>query len=405
MGLTDMKYKIGCYIRRICWVGMLLVTGISCQDGRDITDGLIVEGVELTLLANSGLRTRTTLPIYEGTADGEGISGVQHVTDVFLYVFEQDADKQDFTCRAMQDVRWAEYQKQAEGGILPTHTSSMPYTVNYAFQAGKTYRLVAVGLDCGEKGEMPDWDGRNSAYTYGLPDAIGTGTKLSQAIRMLDGRDTDDLMHSELFAGSLDFTPSDSKKVHLGTLTLFRRVAGLQVCLEKIPEDVERVRVLLYNSQNTAVPVIPADPDFVTSPFGGDAHHETGRVLMDIGKDSFLKEEIWEGTGVASKIVYSCQETVFLLPVNVPDKEMYDYTLMVEFISTGITGIVGESTKIRLVKPWKEEDNLELGSQYDIGTGIIDDLNKYLFPIVANHFYCLGTPKRPIDCSGALQKD
>lgn len=75
---------------------------------------------------------------------------------------------------------------------------------------------------------------------------------------------------------------------------------------------------------------------------------------------------------------------------------------MVEFITTGITGIVGESKKVRLTRPY-QDDQLQFEDEYDIGTGIIDDLNKYLFPIEANHFYCLGKPSKPIDCSQIFQ--
>lgn len=404
MKQTDMNPKTRHYINLAWLAGAFLLTGASCQTDQSYPDGQTVEGVTLTLSASSSLQTRTTLPAYDDTADGTSIPGTQHVTDVFLYIYEQDADGQDYTCRGMQDVQWTERIERTEGGKLPTTTANLTYSVSYGFQIGKNYKLVAVGLDCAENAdEMPDYDGRNSALTYGLPHSIGTGSKLSQAVRMVEGKTTDDLMHSEFFAGSIDFSPQTTKPANIGTLVLYRRVAGLQVCLNQIPTEVERVRVLLYNSQNTQVAVIPAEPDFVTSPYGGGAHYEEGRVLMDIGTDEFDIELGDLSSGVATDATYRCQSTAFLLPMDRPDSQRYDYTLMVEFVTTGITGIVGESTKVRLTKPWKEEDNLAFGEQYDIGTGIIDDLDKYLFPIEANHFYSLGTPSQPIDCSGALK--
>lgn len=402
MKQTDMNPKTRHYISMAWLAGALLLTGASCQTDQSYPEGQTVEGVTLTLSASSSLQTRTTLPAYDGTEDGTKIPGRQHVTDVFLYIYEQDAEGQDYTCRAMQDVQWTERIGRTDGK-LPTTTAKLTYSVSYGFQTGKRYKLVAVGLDCAEDAdEMQDYDGHNSAQTYGLPYSISTDSKLSQAVRMVEGKTTDDLMHSEFFAGSIDFNPQTTEPANIGTLMLYRRVAGLQVCLNRIPTEVERVRVLLYNSQNTQVPVIPAVPDFVTSPYGGEAHYEEGRVLMDIGTDKFEKELGDPSSGVATDTTYRCQGTAFLLPMDRPDSLQYDYTLMVEFVTTGITGIVGESTKVRLKKPWKGGDDLAFG-KYDIGTGIIDDLDKYLFPIEANHFYSLGTPSHPIDCSNALK--
>lgn len=54
------------------------------------------------------------------------------------------------------------------------------------------------------------------------------------------------------------------------------------------------------------------------------------------------------------------------------------------------------------MKPWQNSDDLEFGEETDIATGIIDDLGKYLFPIEANHFYCLGTRSNPINCGDVL---
>ena len=92
-----------------------------------------------------------------------------------------------------------------------------------------------------------------------------------------------------------------------------------------------------------------------------------------------------------------------MLPVNIPDRELYDNKLVAEFVTTSITGIVGTSKKVRLTKPWQNSDGLDFEDETDIGTGIIDDLDKYLFPIEANHFYCLGTPSSPIHCSSVLE--
>ena len=392
-----------------------LLLGASCS--KDDEPVQTVEGVTVTISAQSDLQTRTTLPVYDGKdTDGKPIygtkiDGVQHVTDVYLYIYEMNDDRTDGVCRAQFNVGWREHFNS-----LPTKTETMQYTLAYTFTVGEIYRLVAVGVDGAESEDiMQDYDGKNSILTYGLPKSIEIGSKLTDPITLLQGKTPTDMAHSEFFTGYIDYDPS-TQGTNLGIIDLWRRVAGLQVCLNQIPKEVERVRILLYNSQNTQVKLLPSAPqesetdkkiitDFITSPYGNDSgndsFNEKGRVLMD---KTFTKADIENvgSSGVATQATYKCSMTAFMLPVNIPDREMYDYTLVAEFITTSITGIVGTSKKVRLMKPWQNSDGLEFENETDIGTGIIDDLDKYLFPIEANHFYCLGTPSNPINCGDVL---
>ncbi len=379
-----------------------LLLGASCSKENEPIQ--TVEGVTVTIAAQSDLQTRTSLPVYDGDY-GNNISGVQHVTDVYLYIYEMDEARTAGECKARFNVGWREHFYQ-----LPTKTAAMQYTFAYTFTVGKTYRLVAVGVDgATEQDNMPDYDGMNSKETYGLPESIRTGSKLTDPITLQEGKTPTDMAHSEFFTGYVDFTPKSESDKHIDEINLWRRVAGLQVCLNQIPKEVERVRILLYNSQNTQVKLLPSVPtasgitDYITSPYGNDSFDEEGRVLMD---KTFTEDDLYlpePGSGVASDYVYRCSLTAFMLPVNIPDRELYDYTLVAEFITTSMTGIVGSSKKVRLIKPWQNSDGLDFEDETDIGTGIIDDLDKYLFPIEANHFYCLGIPSKPIDCSGVLQ--
>lgn len=384
-----------------------LLLGASCS--KDDEPVQTVEGVTVTISAQSDLQTRTTLPVYDGDLnqdDGKGIRGVQHVTDVYLYVFEKSSDSEDYICRSMQDVQWRKRIQRDNNNKLPTDTSVLPYTINYKFSKDCIYKLVAVGIDNAEPtDEMQDYDGMNSALTYGLPKSIGIDSNLNNPITLKSGKTTDDMAHSEFFTGYIDYNPS-TQETNRDTIDLWRRVAGLQVCLEQIPLEVERVRILLYNSQNTKVKILPSDSnengitDFITSPYGGEPFYEKGRVLMD----KVFTEDVVDGNAKVgtSSDAYQCSMTAFILPMNIPDRELYDYTLVAEFVTTSITGIVGTSKKVRLMKPWQNSDNLQLEDETDIGTGIIDDLDKYLFPIEANHFYCLGTPSNPINCGDVL---
>ena len=381
-----------------------LLLGASCSKENEPIQ--TVEGVTVTIAAQSDLQTRTSLPVYDGDY-GNNIRGVQHVTDVYLYIYEMDKAGTDSECKARFNVGWREY---FGANNLPNETAVMRYTFAYTFVVGKTYRLVAVGVD-GATGQdnMPDYDGMNSKETYGLPESIQTGSKLIDPITLQEGKTPTDMAHSEFFTGYVDFKPASESNKNISEINLWRRVAGLQVCLDQIPLEVERVRILLYNSQNTQVKLLPSAPaasgitDYITSPYGNDSFNEEGRVLMD---KTFTKDDLYlpePGSGVVSDYAYKCYLTAFMLPVNIPDRELYDYTLVAEFVTTSMTGIVGSSKKVRLIKPWQNSDGLDFEDETDIGTGIIDDLDKYLFPIEANHFYCLGIPSKPIDCSGVLQ--
>ena len=386
-----------------------LLLGASCS--KDDEPVQTVEGVTVTISAQSDLQTRTTLPVYDGKdTDGKPIygteiDGVQHVTDVYLYIYEMNDDGTG-VCRARFNVGWREHF-----GQLPTKTAEITYTLAYTFTVGRTYRLVAVGVDgATEQDNMPDYDGMNSIETYGLPESINIGSSLTDPITLREGKTPTDMAHSEFFTGFVDFKPQSESDKNIDKINLWRRVAGLQVCLNQIPKEVERVRILLYNSQNTEVNILPVPAavnehnkviaDYITSPYGKDPFNEKGRVLMD----KVFTEAVVDGNAKVgtSSDAYQCSMTAFILPMNIPDRERYDYTLVAEFITTSITGIVGTSKKVRLMKPWQNSDGLEFENETDIGTGIIDDLDKYLFPIQANHFYCLGTLSNPIDCSKVL---
>lgn len=410
MIMNRIKYRLFMTLT-VC--GFLLL-GVSCSKDDEAVQ--TVEGVTVTISAQSDLQTRTTLPVYDGKdTDGKPIygtkiDGVQHVTDVYLYVFEKSSDSEDYICRSMQNVQWRERIDRDKNDKLPTTTSELSYTISYKFDKNCIYRLVAVGIDNAKsKEEMQGYDGMNSALTYGLPNSISIGSNLSNPITLQNEKTPADMAHSEFFTGYIDYNPS-TQGTNLETIDLWRRVAGLQVCLTNIPREVERVRILLYNSQNTEVNILPVPAavnehnkviaDYITSPYRDDPFNEEGRVLMD----KVFTEDVVDGNAKVgtSSDAYQCSMTAFILPMNIPDRERYDYTLVAEFVTTSITGIVGTSKKVRLMKPWQNSDNLQFEDETDIGTGIIDNLDKYLFPIEANHFYCLGTLSNPINCGDVL---
>lgn len=362
--------------------GFLLV-GASCSKETELSQ--VVEGVTVAIAVQSDLQTRTSLPFYDGEVSEGNIPGTQHVKDVYLYIYDMD---EGGICRACFNVvNWG------EGAFPPEMPVNVHYSLSYPFMPGRQYRLVAVGVD-GSTNGYPD-DSPNSIWTYGLgfPDSgfpwtINVGSRLDEPVRLRPDRTLDDIAHSEFFTGFADFTPMDGGHNNSSIeINLCRRVAGLQVCMQGIPDNVKRVRILLYTSQNTAVPLVPqfsgdnSFADYSPSPFYNE---EEGKVLMS--------SEVQEG---------SFSMTAFVLPVGVPDSNEYDYTLKAEFITDS-----GTITKrIRLLQPWRNGNDLRFEDEMDKGARTMDDPDKYLFPIEANHFYYLGTPSNPRDCSDVLNNN
>ena len=298
------------YALTVC--GFLLL-GASCSKENEPVQ--TVEGVTVTIAAQSDLQTRTSLPVYDRDY-GNNIRGVQHVTDVYLYIYEMDEAGTDGECKARFNVGWREY---FGANNLPNETAEMWYTFAYTFTVGKTYRLVAVGVDGAESEDiMQDYDGWNSILTYGLPESIRTGSKLTDPITLQEGKTPTDMAHSEFFTGYVDFKPASESDKNIGEINLWRRVAGLQVCLNQIPKEVERVRILLYNSQNTQVKLLPSAPqesetdkiitDFITSPYGNVSFNEEGRVLMD---KTFTEDDLY--LPGSSRAAFNCSATSALM--------------------------------------------------------------------------------------------
>lgn len=110
-----------------------LLLGASCSKENEPVQ--TVEGVTVTIAAQSDLQTRTSLPVYDGKLnqdDGNEIRGKQHVTDVYLYIYEMDEAGTDGECKARFNVGWREHFNS-----LPTETAAIQYTFAYTFTVGK----------------------------------------------------------------------------------------------------------------------------------------------------------------------------------------------------------------------------------------------------------------------------
>lgn len=356
--------------------------GLSGQPETDSGFDLVfaAQGEDLTL-------SRTIL---------KGPGALQHVSTVYLYIFE--GTDTDTTCVAVEDVDWP-YWENAQNGL---NTLEYKYRVKYpAFDAGKEYTFVAIGLDNTKTASETKVD--NSMKTYGFTlqanNPIGETLGALQVSAQTDTRT--DIAQSEWFAGSLVLTGEQILTAKAETLNLYRRVAGVMGYFKDIPLEVEKLQICLYQPQNKKAWVLPQPTengvfnDYVESPaVGSDA--QVWKVLVEIDLESESGS-----SGVVS--FYDGQGGSYVLPARA-STTAEETTLSLKLIgnngNTLITRKIYQQTSYAPVQA-----GLSRG-ETDEGTGIIggeddsqgpdDEEYKYHYPIIANHFYSIGTEANPV---------
>lgn len=303
----------------------------------------------------------------EARALPEGSENVHHVNRVQLYIFDGTDD--NAPCIASEDVEWeAHFQ-----GNLPIHTAEMTYQVKYpGLQLGKAYTFLAVGVNTPGK------------ETFAVPAFIPQGATLgSLEAAWSAGKTRSDMAQSELFAGTSVIVASQAPKQ--GTVEMKRRVAGVMGWFSNVPATingtpVEELRIALYTSQNTRMPLLrrqqsPVFLDFLHSP----STEPDGRALVSIRVPGNQATIVSGGS--------------FVLPADMPPPSDGDaYTLRMEL--TDAQGNLLQTRRIHL--PAGDPSDGTTGG----GTGIIDPEGLSRFPIIANHFYSVGSKDAPIDVGG-----
>ena len=315
---------------------LALATLGACQTGDD-TNGQEENG-QITIKFTAEPLTRTTL----ASSDN-----VQHVKYVQVYVF--DGTEASAVCVASENVGWKQLQ--------PGGTVTQYYTLKQKLDDGKTYTILAVGLD----NDNSEQEG--SGYAYGLPDAIKQGTTLGDAKATLaEDRTAADMNKAELFAGSNTVTVQPGAN-RITEITLMRRVAGVMAYFTNIPSDVEEIQLILYDNQYKDVPLIAQ-----TSNDYGTGQLEGSTVLLDIKvSQDILKQEVVYAsdrkTVVGTKLPGTVLQGAYMLPMPAPES---GHTLTLVQIKNGGT---------------QQENNLVLSSPASVSTN---------FPIEANCFYTIG---------------
>lgn len=379
--MKELKYIVYLVLAAFFAAACSKEEGLSEQPETDSGFDLVfaAQGEDLTL-------SRTTL---------QGPEALQHVSTVYLYIFDGTDD--GARCVAVEDVDWP-YWENAQNGL---NTLEYKYRVKYAaFDAEKEYTFVAVGLDNTKTAADAAVDNSMKTYGFTLPanNPIGETLGALQVAVQKDCKRTD-IAQSEWFAGSLELTGEQILAAKAETLNLYRRVAGVMGYFKDIPQGVEKLQICLYQPQNKEAWVLPQPTengvfmDYVDSPaVGSDA--DTWKVLVEIDLESESG-----GSGVVS---FYRQGGSYVLPARA-STTAEETTLSLKLI--GING----NTLTRNIYQQTSYAPVQAGlsrGETDEGTGIIggdddsqgpdDEEYKYHYPIIANHFYSIGTEDNPV---------
>lgn len=352
----------------------LLLAGCSRDAEPSVTDA---EGPAVTLR----MRVSTRALAADGspiTYPTNSITGEQHASTVYVYVFEGRGNDATYT-GFCANAGWSEYFElhpdPATHG-LPVHTAEMTCKFGYRFSAGGYYTLLGVAVNEAAK------------EAFNCPIAFAPGATLRSTQATLAAQElTSRIRNSEIYIGTRELL-YEKDLLTLPEVEMSRRVAGVMGYFRNVPDkiyiddrlhEVKEVRLTLYTRQNTTLPLMqrrqaPFFEDFVASP----SQAEDGEVLFSLPVSANIDpKEIVSGGS-------------YVLPAEAPSKGIY--TMHVDL--AGDDGIL-KSIRVKL----PDGDTLDEG-QTGGGTGIIDSESAFRFPIVANHFYALGRPSEPIDLKG-----
>ena len=325
--------------------------------------------VTFVFKAGSELTTRTVL----NSSDNR-----QHVEKVHLYIFS--GIDEAATCQQIKEMPWP---KPGDVGYVTTERS---YSIVLAPGA---YTFLAIGLD------------DKSGTTYNLPAAVAIGSTLANAKAALaSGQTRTDIAQSELYAGFATAPNVQASGNAAVTIDLWRRVAGVMGWFKNIPTQinnipVSKVQIAFYTQQNksgylkaqelemNSYPYDITNPanfkDYITDPISTS---ETDKIVatMDVPANIDAATVLSAGS--------------YMLPAAAPSVgNGTEYTLRIELI--GSDGSVLKAVRVKTAPG----DPLYINPTGS-GTGIIDTGGPCRFPIVANHFYSIGTSLAPVDLGG-----
>mgnify|MGYP007081844682 CR=1 FL=1 len=187
-------------------------------------------------LSTGDLETRTDLTSQ---------ANLQHVTEVYAVLYEGTGDEAAFV-----SVEKLDWNPSAGGNGFQKKEFTLPKTATDGLSAG-SYTILCVGLD------------DKSGATYGLTleninnESNGWKTLADAKAALATGKSTDDIAHSELFAGWAEFE-FEPDNINIVEVEMKRRVAGGLCYVTDIPttintggvnEPVKKLRLALYTGE------------------------------------------------------------------------------------------------------------------------------------------------------------
>lgn len=438
-------------LKNMIYSTVMLVVGVfsSCSQREsmdEIVGGTGAEAVRIKIQVSPGmLATRT--PVIGPDEDNIDRDGMQHVTYVQLLVFRQEEDSYKLVYNA--PVNWSENIPEDINLGRNEAVGYHPISEDL-FDLGVQYCLVAIGLDASkgytdaaEKSFLPDLIipadlAGNSVDAYlssiikqllNAPFSIANNKIVFPGISgnfpVEDGNcEINPIARSEFFAGCTYVT--GQKNMPEITVRAERRVAGVKAYLKGIPQQIGDTEVTYIaigtgpnedfpTRYNVAIPLLPIDSD-------GAEYKD----YIPNDEDNIYKEGMFPIIAPLSENMETFQSRAIGgggpdddEPENYPDEDLIE-------VNEGVVTLMGYLPPV-VFSPDETRSNSTmmlylLDKDYNVlsskkivhlskseiassraGTGIIDRPitypydSRYHYPIMANHFYRIGTPDNPVD--------
>lgn len=434
-------------LKNMIYSTVMLVVGVfsSCSQRESMDEmvgGTGAEAVRIKIQVSPGmLATRT--PVIDPDDDNIDQDGMQHVTYVQLLVFRQKENFYNLVYNA--PVNWSENIPKDINLGRNEAVGYHPISEDL-FDPGVQYCLVAIGLDASE-----GYEGTPEESSLTIPaDLAGNSVDayLSSIKKLLNAPfsivnnkivfpgisgnfpvedencEINPIARSEFFAGCTYVT--GQKNMPEITVRAERRVAGVKAYLKGIPQQIDDTKVKYIaigtgpnedfpTRYNVAIPLLPIDSDGAEYkdyiPNDEDNIYEEGMfpIIAPLSEnmETFQSRAIGGGgpdddepENYPDKDLIEVNEGVvtlmgYLPPVVFsPDETRSNSTMMLYLLDKDYN-VLSSKKIVHLSKS-------EIASSR-AGTGIIDRPitypydSRYHYPIMANHFYRIGTPDNPVD--------
>lgn len=435
-------------LKNMIYSTVMLVVGVfsSCSQREsmdEIVGGTGAEAVRIKIQVSPGmLATRT--PVIDPDEDNIDQDGMQHVTYVQLLVFKQEQEEDSYRLVYNAPVNWSENIPKDINLGRNEAVGYHPISEDF-FEDGVQYCLVAIGLDASkgytdaaEKSCLSDLiippalaGNSVDAYLSSIKQLLNAPFSIANNKIVFPGisgnfpeDEINPIARSEFFAGCTYVT--GQKNMPEITVRAERRVAGVKAYLKGIPQQIDDTKVDYIaigtgpnedfpTRYNVAIPLLPIDSDGAEYkdyiPNDEDNIYEEGMfpIIAPLSEnmETFQSRAIGGGGPDDDE------------PENYPDKDLIEVNEGVVTLMGYLPPVVFSPDETRsnstMMLYLLDEDYNVLSSKKIVhlseseiassraGTGIIDRPitypydSRYHYPIMANHFYRIGTPDNPVD--------